>query len=252
MVSHLTPTPVSLLARRLRSDPNGPLLTYYDDATGERIELSARSFDNWVAKTAGLLQDGLALEPGAHVRLLLPPHWQTLVWAAAAWSVGAVVSTGDTHGDPDADIAVAAAGPDRLDEAVAIGADDVLALSLRPLGARMSDPLPDGVVDYAVEVPSYPDQLVVIMPPEPTDPAFTVAGITQTLHGVVERATERASVLDIADGDRILLATDDPVAAIIDSYIVPLAVGGSAVLVRHEDAARRDARVDQERVTRAL
>lgn len=247
----MTSTPASLLAHRLRDDPSGPLLTYYDDATGERIELSATTFDNWVAKTAGLLQDGLALEPGGVVRLLLPPHWQTLVWAAAVWAVGGVVSTNipPTSGDPDDDVAVAVTGPDRLDEAVAMKVDDVVALSLRPLGGRFRAELPTGVVDYAVEVPSYPDRMVVMEPPEPSDPAFTRAGVTQTLSGVIERATDRAAAIGATAGDRLLVGTDDPAAAIVDAFVVPLVVRGSAVLVRNEDPARRDARVAEEHVT---
>ncbi|COV98637.1 TIGR03089 family protein [Mycobacterium tuberculosis] len=35
----------------LRADPVGPRITYYDDATGERIELSAVTLANWAAKT---------------------------------------------------------------------------------------------------------------------------------------------------------------------------------------------------------
>ena len=34
-----------------------PFLTWYDDHRDERIELSYRTFDNWVAKTANLLVD---------------------------------------------------------------------------------------------------------------------------------------------------------------------------------------------------
>lgn len=62
-------TPVELLHAYLRGgtpsvDPAAPLVTFYDDATGERVELSARTFDNWVAKTANLLQDELNAGPG--------------------------------------------------------------------------------------------------------------------------------------------------------------------------------------------
>ena len=57
-----------LLDGALRADPSGPFLTFYDDATGERIELSLTSLENWVAKTANLLVDELDLEPGDVVR----------------------------------------------------------------------------------------------------------------------------------------------------------------------------------------
>ena len=46
---------------------------------------------NWVAKAANLLRDDLDAGPGSVVLLDLPPHWRTLYWAFAAWSVGACV-----------------------------------------------------------------------------------------------------------------------------------------------------------------
>ncbi|MGF7238961.1 MAG: hypothetical protein ACQSGP_29015, partial [Frankia sp.] len=49
------------LARRLATDPARPMLTFYDDQTGERTELSATTLDNWVAKTANLLTDSLGV-----------------------------------------------------------------------------------------------------------------------------------------------------------------------------------------------
>src|SRR4051812_31192843 len=71
--------PVDLLRRALAAEPSRPLVTFYDDATGERVEFSVKTFDNWVAKTANLLVDGLGAEPGAKVVLALPLHWQTAV-----------------------------------------------------------------------------------------------------------------------------------------------------------------------------
>ncbi|HET6729744.1 MAG TPA: TIGR03089 family protein, partial [Jiangellaceae bacterium] len=74
-------TPPALLRSVLARDGARPLLTYYDDATRERVELSVTTFDNWVSKTAGLLRDGLDVAPGDRVALLLPAHWQSLVLA---------------------------------------------------------------------------------------------------------------------------------------------------------------------------
>ncbi len=88
-------TPAELLRRRVADDPSNPLVTFYDDATGERVELSARTFDNWVAKTANFLVDGLGAEPGTRVVLVLPPHWQTAVWLLACWSAGLVAEPVD-------------------------------------------------------------------------------------------------------------------------------------------------------------
>ena len=61
----------------LSRDPVGPRITYYDDASGERIELSAVTLANWAAKTANLLRDELGAGPDSRVAVLLPAHWQT-------------------------------------------------------------------------------------------------------------------------------------------------------------------------------
>ena len=130
-----------------------PLVTFYDDATGERVELSVATFDNWVAKTANLLQDGLGARPGSRVGLLLPLHWQTTVWLVACWCAGLVAAPQT----PDADIVVAC--PDRIADAPIRAGVDVVALSLAPLG-RPLDAAPPGVLDYAIVVPSYGDRFV--------------------------------------------------------------------------------------------
>ena len=86
--------PPQLLDAALRRDPARPLITFYDDATDERAELSVTTFANWVAKTANLLRDDLGLEPGATVALDLPPHWQAAVWLQACWALGLHVVPG--------------------------------------------------------------------------------------------------------------------------------------------------------------
>jgi acyl-CoA synthetase (AMP-forming)/AMP-acid ligase II len=58
-------------------DGTRPLLTFYDDATGERTELSAAALGSWAAKTANLLLDGCGLRAGDRAAVLLPAHWQT-------------------------------------------------------------------------------------------------------------------------------------------------------------------------------
>lgn len=232
--------PYDLLRAELARDGARPLVTYYDDASGERIELSVTTFDNWVAKTAGLLRDGLSAGPGDRVALLLPAHWQSLVWAAAIWTVGGcLVTRADS-------VAVAVAGPDTLAEA---DAPEIVAMSLRPLGGRFSDPLPPGALDYALEVPGYPDDLGPDVSPAADGPALDDGVAVRTYAELVESARERAADLGLDRSGRLLVPTDDLVTAVVDSLLAPLTVGGSAVLVRHEDPATRDARVAAERVT---
>ncbi|MGH3744033.1 MAG: TIGR03089 family protein, partial [Mycobacteriales bacterium] len=117
----------ALLADRVRTDGAGPLVTFYDDATGERTELSAITFDNWVAKTANLLVDGLSLGPGDDAVLALPVHWQSLVVAAGCWAAGLTVGF-----EGPADVAFTAEGQPP------VAADEAVVLSLRPLGAGLT------------------------------------------------------------------------------------------------------------------
>lgn len=93
-------TPADLLRSALAADPGRPLVTFYDDATGERVELSVATFANWVAKTANLLQGDLGAGPGDRVSVLLLTHWQTAVWLLACSSVGVVADVGAIPASP--------------------------------------------------------------------------------------------------------------------------------------------------------
>ncbi|KUN06746.1 acyl-CoA synthetase [Streptomyces yokosukanensis] len=241
-------TPADLLASALAADPGRPLVTFYDDATGERVELSVATFANWVAKTANLLQGDLAAEPGDRLALLLPAHWQTAVWLLACSSVGVLADLG---GDPAAADAVVS-GPDTLDAARACRGERV-ALALRPLGGRFSQ-APDGFLDYAVEVPGQGDRFAPLAPVDPEEPALIVAGREFSGAEVVERALAEAPALDLAGpGARLLSGLSyDTWEGVAAGLYAPLAVGGSVVLCRHLDRLDEDAlakRIDSERVS---
>src|SRR5436190_11821700 len=75
------------------ADPTRPLLTWYDDGNGERVELSGATVANWVAKTANLLVDGVGVTPGDRAVTLLPPHWQSAAILLGCWSAGISVAT---------------------------------------------------------------------------------------------------------------------------------------------------------------
>ncbi|WP_037869411.1 TIGR03089 family protein [Streptomyces sp. SPB074] len=240
-------TPADLLRSALATDPARPLVTYYDDATGERVELSVATFANWVAKTSNLIQGELSLSPGDRLALHLPAHWQTAVWLLAASSTGLLVDLG---GDPaKADLVVT--GPGTLEAARACTGERV-ALALRPLGARFPVP-PEGFLDYAVEVPSQGDRFAPFAPVDPEEPALLVAGEELTSTQLVERARGDAERLGVGPGERLLsglgLADWPGLAA---GLYAPLAVGASVVLVRHADRLAPEAlerRVTDERVT---
>ncbi|NYS19962.1 TIGR03089 family protein [Streptomyces sp. SJ1-7] len=240
-------TAADLLRSALAADPARPLVTFYDDATGERVELSVATFANWVAKTANLLQSDLAAAPGDRLALLLPAHWQSAVWLLACSSAGVVA---DVQGDPAAaDLVVS--GPDTLERARACRGERV-ALALRPLGGRFPQP-PAGFADYAVEVPSQGDRFTPYAPVDPEAPALTVGGVELSGTQLVSKAREDAEALGLAPGSRLLTGhTYDTWEGLSTGLFAPLASGGSVVLCRHlgelgaEGLAKR---VESERVT---
>ncbi|MFG3287014.1 TIGR03089 family protein [Streptomyces sp. NPDC048111] len=244
-------TPADLLRSALAADPGRPFITFYDDATGERVELSVATFANWVAKTANLLQGDLAAAPGDRLVLLLPAHWQSAVWLMACHAVGVTAEIG---GDPAAaDVVVS--GPDTLEEARACTGERV-ALALRPLGGRFPQP-PAGFADYAVEVPSQGDRFAPFVPVDPDAPALVVGGEELSAADLVARARAQAAELGLGAGSRLLsgLAYDDW-AGLASGLYAPLASGGSVVLCRNPAQLADgglEKRVESERVThRAL
>jgi len=222
----------AVLADRLRRDPGRPLVTFYDDETGERVELSVTTYANWVAKAGSLLVDELGLERGDTVRVDLPPHWLAPVFLGAAWSAGLVVTDAD---EP----AAVVCGPDRLDHWAGEAAERVvLACSLLPLGVRFASPLPAGVHDVGIEIWSQPDAFTPWDPPTVDDDAVDLAGVRLTQHEMWEAAA--AGTL-VSDGGRLLVAASPASPPELTTFTEPLAKGGSLVLVTRAGADRLEA-----------
>jgi uncharacterized protein (TIGR03089 family) len=241
-----------LLAGALRRDPAGPLLTYYDDSTGERAELSTTTLLNWVAKTANLLVDDIGLTAGERVAVRLPAHWQTAAVLFAAWAVGAVVST-----EP-AGAAAAFVTADGVGTAVAAGVPEVLALPLAALGRGFDGAPPDGARDYPAEVRGQADRYAG--PPVPDTAAALELGTdgtddTDVATGadLVEVARRRAAELGLREGDRLLTVQpwEQPVDW-VDGLLAPLAAGATVVLCAHPDPDLLRARTEAEQVTATL
>jgi uncharacterized protein (TIGR03089 family) len=245
--------PADLLARALRRDPARPLVTAYDDATGERVELSAATLANWVAKTANLLQDEFDVEPGRTVAVALPVHWQTAAVLLAVWSCGAAVL--DTAAEDDGSLAAAdvvLAAQDRLEALEEAGVEELLGLSLHPLGMGMTG-YAGAARDFALEVRAHGDVFRPYTAPDPDGPGLVAGGLHLTLRGLVETAEELAARLGLAEGDRVLVdertaAEAGPVAWLL----APLAAGASLVLCRNAVADRLPGRAADERVTATL
>ncbi|TDZ83093.1 hypothetical protein DE4585_01888 [Mycobacteroides salmoniphilum] len=224
------------LTSLLLGDANSPAprITYYDDATGERIELSTVTLANWAAKTANMLRDEFGAGPGATVAVRLPAHWQTAGVLLGIWWAGAEVVL---SGEDSSDVAFCTPGnePD---------ADEVCVLSLDAFGRPVPN-LPLGLTDYSTAVRVHGDR-------------FSPAGAGPALNGrsvdeVAAAARESAAAQGITAEDRVLSSgawdTPDTLTA---NLLAVLIAGASLVQVTNPDPAAQERRVVSEKVTRTL
>ncbi|MGH3353020.1 MAG: TIGR03089 family protein [Nocardioides sp.] len=222
------------LARALRTDPGGPFVTFYDEASGERQELSTTTYANWVAKASGLLVDEHGLERGDSIRIDLPTHWLAAVFLGAAWNTGLVVTDAES---PDAVVCGPETLPTWADDA---GKRPTLACSLLPFGVRFADPLPQDVHDVGIEVWGQPDAFTPWDPPTTDDAATSWAGI-ETGHGDLFGGAGRA--------ERLLTTAPSASPAGAELLAALLAGGGSLVLVTHANDERLAAVAANEHAT---
>ncbi|MEO6412044.1 MAG: TIGR03089 family protein [Pedococcus sp.] len=230
-------TPAEVLAAMLRSDPARPRVTFYEDSPGptqgERIELSAKVFTNWVNKAANALQDEWDMAPGSRVRLALPPHWRSLYWALAVWSVGATVVLDDARADlvvtDDAEVAAASSVPTVL-------------VTLAALARGASAPVPPGAMDEARELATYADQFSPWEEATPSDLALRDAGREAAYEDVVPQR-------DWARGVRVH-TSETLLGSFLATTLTAWAADGSVVLSRGpEGPSGRAARLTSEGVT---
>jgi uncharacterized protein (TIGR03089 family) len=250
-------TPATLLAGAVRTDPSRVLLTFYDDATGERAELSVATFANWVAKTANLCRDDLDLDVGARVAIALPLHWQAAVWWQVCWESGFVgVPAAADQPLPACDAAVVALDSDDGDgsaptltsrETTAIG--DVVGLGLGPMGLPVPGRVvpPAVTVDYDREVHAHGDRFAPPAGLSPATAALATAAGERSAGELAQLAVTAAERWGLAAGDRVLLATPyEDERTLLAGLLVPLAAGSAAVLCRHLD------RLDDEALARRI
>lgn len=229
-------TPEGLFDRLLAADPGRPFVTYYDEATGERAELSRKSLANWVAKTHFLLRDELGLGVGDSAAIALPAHWISVPAVLGALTAGLEL----TDAGP-ADVAFAA--PDRLP----VDAADVFLIAPDSAAVGLGDQLPAGASDYVAAVRPQADKWQTVQL-EAGPEARCLPGLSRGQ--AVTTASERARDLGADDGAR-LLSTRPWIGPSdwVDALLVPLVVGGSVVFVRNADDATVERRMQQERAT---
>jgi uncharacterized protein (TIGR03089 family) len=256
-VTEITPAPpwqdegmsipaIELMTALRSGQSTSPRLTWYGP-DAERVELSGRVLDNWVAKTSNLLQDELDAEPGTRLRLDLPAHWKSVVLALAAWQLGMEVVLDAAEAEL---LATAEPGP-----AAAEGAfDAVVAVALPALAMRWLGELPSGVVDYAAEVRSHGDFFMPHVDPEAGRRAVQGAAGGAYSHADLLQgfaAPAKGPAAESAEGgERLLVRAAEGLESVLAQSLGAWQRDGSVVLV-HPDVAVTDRLLSDERVSRS-
>lgn len=225
--------PEATRRQRLRISPSTPALTYYDENAPARVELSAITLDNWVAKAANLLSLDLEVTAGEVVALDLAGSWLQPVWAAASWGIGAIVALPGSKAAGSARVRIVSAdrfqglGPDEAEV-------EALVCSNHPLGAPLGDACPAGAIDALAELPGQPD-VATLLPPDPS--AAILATGSELLSATA--AMRRAAALAPTPCDRIAVTPRDSAEADFFAVVlVPLALAASTVLIVNADPTR--------------
>jgi uncharacterized protein (TIGR03089 family) len=226
-----------------------PFLTWYDDDRGERVELSYRTFDNWVAKTANLLVEELGATPGDRVGALLVDHWQTPIVLAACWRAGTSVVALDPQGPTDGLVTAFVREELLAGAASALEGTIVVALTADLLGRATHDL--GRALNFSRVVPTMGDLFAA--GPDPAGNALVTGEGAATMAELLEWATALAARTGLTDADRMLsgrrLLTVDGAAA---GLLAPFVAGAGVVLGRDLEPGRFWKRVADERVAVAV
>ena len=236
--------------RVLTRVPGRPRLTWYGEG-GERVELSGAVLENWVNKTANLLVEEFDVDAGTRLALDLPPHWRTVVWALAAWRVGACVDTRSTSGTTSTADIVVTSRPDHH-----ASAEAVVAVALPALARRFPTEIPAGAIDAAAAVMTYGDTLGWVPETCLASAALITPSTSLTHAGLLGEAHRRST----PPGARVLLEprrdTEDQSAEFLLAVLAALAADGSVVGLAApvsaslvDEPGRRERLVATERIT---
>ncbi|MEV8512500.1 TIGR03089 family protein [Dactylosporangium sp. NPDC051484] len=227
-----------------------PLLTYCDDATGERTELSATELGGWAARAAGLLREGCGLGAGDRAAVLLPPHWLTAAALLGAWSAGIALSF---RGRATAGLPVLEAGGDGPFDATFVAADRIgswledIPAATHQFAFCTGSP-PEGYRDFRADLAAYSPHVPAYGRTRGSD-AASVDGISYGQWGTI--AAGIAERLGLRAGDRLLVdaAEDDhPVKWLL----APLSAGASVVVCANATKEALRARAGAEGISHTL
>ena len=198
-----------------------PALTWY--CPQGRMELSAAVVANHLAKIANFLSEETWTEAGSTLRIELPRHWKSALWAIGGLLAGFKVEVcppaapaaegEDEEGcdcpkAEDADVLVT------NHPATATRAREIVAVDMNPLSFGWSgDDLPDGVLDGSAGQISQPDALMDTERHAASNYAEWVAGAS------------------LPEGERLLVREQDLCRA-ITAILIQLAHGSIVVVAR--------------------
>ncbi|MDP0396378.1 TIGR03089 family protein [Tsukamurella strandjordii] len=226
-----------LLVPIVQADPSTPRFTWYDDASGARMGLSAITLGNWAAKCGNLLRDQYGLGPGDPVGVLLPAHWQTAGILFGAWWAGCEVRFGESG-------SVTFVSPDLIDDA---DGDDILAVGLDAFGQPVRE-LPPGIDDYTTEVRGHGDAFI----PGPVGSDIAVFD-GDPVEIVLARSTALAASAGYAKGDRVLSTREwRTVDDVYAGLLAPFAAPASVIHVSNPDADKLMEKFSVEKATARL
>jgi uncharacterized protein (TIGR03089 family) len=227
-----------------------PVLTFYDDRTGERREFTAAALGELAGRVARLLREGCGLRPGDRVAIQAPPHWQTAAAVLGAWSVGAALSfrlsataglktLDTTDGETlDALFVERARIDDWLDEVP----------DARHRFVLLGTDVPAGYRDLVTAIDGYPGTLPaygLVRPDQAASADGTSFGAWGRLAGAL------AEQWDLRPGARLLIDANEHEHP-VKWLLTPLSVGATVVLCANLDPDRLDARVAAEHVTKVV
>jgi len=204
----------------LKTSGPKPIYTWVSD--NGRIELSVVTFANAVSKASNFISDGLELDPGTRVKVALGNHWQSPVWAAAAFSTNLQLVTQESE---------VTFGSIENEATKSTGGAQFVVVSKDPFGMPEKQ-IPIGAINGSLEVRSYGDYFapVEVMPADTE--VFTNWENGYTWEQLSELAKELASSQGLNPGSRFgIFGTPDELTSLLLQVVLPVQEDHSVVLI---------------------
>jgi uncharacterized protein (TIGR03089 family) len=208
----------------LKTSGPKPIYTWVSD--NGRIELSVVTFANAVSKASNFISEGLELDPGTRVKVALGNHWQSPVWAAAAFSTNLQLVTQESE---------VIFGSIENEATKSTGGAQFVVVSKDPFGMPEKQ-IPEGAINGSLEVRSYGDYFapVEVMPADTE--VFTNWENGYTWEQLSELAKELASSQGLNPGSRFgIFGTPDELTSLLLQVVLPVQEDHSVVLIDQMD-----------------